>query len=249
MFKVTLQGDPGPQGPRPDHRHRRRARRRLHLRHPRAHRHHHPGFDDLFADINEGTDAVVRAESTFNDGFGSDIRGRIDQSLLTDVLATDGVADADGQVQGFAQYVDADGDAIGNPGQGAPTLGFSWPEVEELNPFVLVGRRAPDAAPTEVVIDKNTADDAGYEVGDTVEVLTQEAPQEYTLSGIARFGTADSPAGATVALFDLPTAQADHRRAGQVRLDHRGGRRTASARSSWPSDLTAPRCPPTRAWR
>ena len=81
-------------------------------------------FNDLFADVNEGTDAVVRAESTFDDGFGSDIRGRIDQSLLTDVLATDGVADADGQVQGFAQYVDAEGDAIGSRpaiARGAPT--------------------------------------------------------------------------------------------------------------------------------
>jgi len=163
-------------------------------------------FNDLFGDVNEGTDAVVRAESTFDDGFGTDIRGRIDQSLLTNVLATDGVADADGQVQGFAQYVDADGNAIGNPGQGAPTLGFSWPEVEELNPFVLTAGDRPRGA-EEVAMDKATADDEGYEVGDTVQVLTQQEPQEFTISGIVRFGSADSPAGATVAIFDLPTAQ------------------------------------------
>ena len=164
-------------------------------------------FNDLFADVNEGTDAVVRAESTFNDGFGTDIRGRIDQSLLGTVLATPGVDDADGQVQGFAQYVGADGEAIGNPGQGAPTLGFSWPEVEQLNPFVLVDGERP-RGPNQVAMDKKTADDEGYEVGDTVEVLTQQEPQEFTISGITRFGSADSPAGATVALFDLPTAQA-----------------------------------------
>lgn len=164
-------------------------------------------FNDLFADVNEGTDAVVRAESTFNDGFGTDIRGRIDQSLLGTVLATPGVDDADGQVQGFAQYVGADGDAIGNPGQGAPTLGFSWPEVEALNPFVLVDGERP-RGPNQVAMDKKTADEEGYEVGDTVEVLTQQEPQEFTISGITRFGSADSPAGATVALFDLPTAQA-----------------------------------------
>ena len=164
-------------------------------------------FNDLFADVNEGTDAVVRAESTFDDGFGTDIRGRIDQSLLGTVLATPGVDDADGQVQGFAQYVGADGEAIGNPGQGAPTLGFSWPEVEQLNPFVLVDGERP-RGPNQVAMDKKTADDEGYEVGDTVEVLTQQEPQEFTISGITRFGSADSPAGATVALFDLPTAQA-----------------------------------------
>ena len=115
--------------------------------------------------------------------------------------------DADGQVQGFAQYVGSDGEAIGNPGQGAPTLGFSWPEVEQLNPFVLVDGERP-RGPNQVAMDKKTADDEGYEVGDTVEVLTQQEPQEFTISGITRFGSADSPAGATVALFDLPTAQA-----------------------------------------
>lgn len=163
-------------------------------------------FQDLFADVNEGTDALVRAQSTFNDGFGTDIRGRIDQSVLTAVLATDGVADADGQVQGFAQYVDEEGDPIGNPGQGAPTLGFSWPEVPQLNPFVLVDGDSPRGA-NQVVMDKATADNEDFEVGDTVSVLTQAEPQEFTIAGIATFGSADSPAGATVALFDLPTAQ------------------------------------------
>ncbi len=56
-------------------------------------------------------------------------------------------------------------------------------------------------------MDQKTADENDFEVGDTVEVLTQQEPREFTISGIARFGTADSPAGATIALFDLPTAQ------------------------------------------
>ena len=77
-------------------------------------------FNDLFADVND---------------FGTDIRGRVDAGLLSTVLGTEGVEDAEGQVQGFAQYVDQDGDPIGNPGQGAPTLGFSWPEIDQLNPF------------------------------------------------------------------------------------------------------------------
>ncbi len=164
-------------------------------------------FQDLFADVNEGTDAVVRSASTFDDGFGPEIRGRIDQSVLTDVLATEGAADADGQVQGFAQFVGDDGDTIGNPGQGAPTIGLSWPTVEQLNPFVLVSGEQP-RGPEQVVMDKGTADDGAFEVGDTVTVLTQAEPREFTVSGIVKFGAADSPGGANVALFDLPTAQA-----------------------------------------
>ena len=165
-------------------------------------------FNDLFADVNEGTDALVRQESTFNDGFGTDIRGRIDQSLLEPVLATPGVAEADAGINNnaYAQFVDEDGEAIGNPNQGPPTLGFSWPTVDALNPFVLSAGDPPEGS-DEVVMDQKTADENDFEVGDTVEVLTQQEPREFTISGIARFGTADSPAGATTAIFDLPTAQ------------------------------------------
>jgi putative ABC transport system permease protein len=163
-------------------------------------------FNDLFADVNEGTDAIVREESTFDDGFGTDIRGRIDAAALTPVLGAEGVADAEGGINtGFAQYVDQDGEKIGNPGQGAPTLGFSWPDIEELNPWVLTDG-GPPVGPDQVVMDLATAEDNDFAVGDTVAVLSQDR-REFTIAGIVRFGTADSPAGATVALFDLATAQ------------------------------------------
>jgi putative ABC transport system permease protein len=163
-------------------------------------------FNDLFADVNEGTDAVVRSASEVEAEFGQEVRTRVDAGLLSTVQSTDGVADAEGFVQGFAQFVDPDGDEIGNPGQGAPTLGFSWPEVDDLNPFVLADGEPP-RGPDQVVVDKATADAEGFAVDDTITILTKEGPGEYTVAGIARFGTADSPAGATVALFSLAEAQ------------------------------------------
>ncbi len=163
-------------------------------------------FDDLFADVNAGTDAVVRAESQFSDDFGTEIRGRIDAGLLAPVLGTDGVADAEGQVQGFAQFVDEDGEPIGNPGQGAPTLGFSWPEIEDLNPFEIAEGERP-RGPSQVAMDRGTAEKGDFVVGDTVEVLTQNGHEEFELTAIVTFGTADSPAGASVALFDIAAAQ------------------------------------------
>ena len=51
--------------------------------------------------------------------------------------------------------------------------------------------------------------------GDEVTVLTQTGPHQFPLVGTARFGTIDSPGGANVALFDLPTAQ-------EVLLGHTG---------------------------
>ena len=62
-------------------------------------------------------------------------------------------------------------------------------------------------APGELVLDKGAADKGDFAIGDTVTVLTQTGPHSFPLVGIARFGSADSPGGATVAIFDLATAQ------------------------------------------
>ena len=162
-------------------------------------------FDDLFADIYAETDTYVRSSTSISMEFGGDARGRIPESMLATVADVDGVADAQGLVQGFAQVVDADGDAIGNPGQGAPTFGMSY-VGGALSPWQLTeGSRAP--GPGELVVDKGTADKGDLAIGDTVTVLTQTGPHEFPLVGTARFGSVDSPGGASVAIFDLATAQ------------------------------------------
>ena len=56
------------------------------------------------------------------------------------------------------------------------------------------------------MIDKKSADDAGYKPGDTVPVVTKAGRDDYTLTGIVKFGSADSPLGATIAAFTPPTA-------------------------------------------
>jgi putative ABC transport system permease protein len=164
-------------------------------------------FDDLFADVNRGTDVYVRGVTQFESSFGDTQRPRLDDSIVEDIEAVDGVAIAEPSVQGYAQIIDKDGEPIGDPGFGPPTFGGNWSTVDELNPFTLVeGGRAPEAD-DELVIDKRSADDAGFELGDTVNVQTQTGLEEYELVGVARFGTADSPGGATFALMTLPAAQ------------------------------------------
>ena len=166
-------------------------------------------FDNLFADVNKGTDAYVRSAESLSSGFGgpSRQRGRIPASLLPEIESVRGAAAAEGNIQFYAQLVDRKGDAIGNPQQGAPTLGFNWGTVKALNPYRLEpGGDAPQG--DQVVIDAASAKDAGFKVGDTITILTQGPPVQYEISGIARFGDADSAAGSTAALFDTPTAQA-----------------------------------------
>jgi putative ABC transport system permease protein len=79
--------------------------------------------------------------------------------------------------------------------------------VKALNPYRLEpGSHAP-AGPDQVVIDAGSAKDAGFKVGDEVTILTQGPPTKYQIVGIAKFGDADSAAGASAALFDTSTAQ------------------------------------------
>jgi putative ABC transport system permease protein len=164
-------------------------------------------FDDLFADVYKDTDAVVRQEAAFGGVQGSaDVRGRIDESLVDTVRDVDGVADAEGSIQGYARLVDKEGEPIGDPQTGAPTYGGNWLESDELNPFTIVAGAPPEAG-DDVVIDKASADDAGFEVGDPITVLGLGEPRQMTVSGIATFGTADSPGGSSYGLFTTATAQ------------------------------------------
>jgi putative ABC transport system permease protein len=170
-------------------------------------------FDDLFADIYEDTDTYVRADASFDTEFGDSRRARIDEAIVATIAAVDGVADAQGHVEGFAQVVGTDGDPIGNPSTGAPTFGMSY-QTGPTSPWVIVEGQEP--GPGELVVDKHTADVGDLLVGDTVTVLTAAGPHEFPLVGIARFGTADSAAGSSASLFDLATAQALLAQPGEV---------------------------------
>ena len=109
-------------------------------------------FDNLFADVYQGTDAVVRAKASFEGPPGAGVqRGRVDAALVDTVRRVDGVAAAEGDFGGYARLVGKDGQALGNPATGAPTLGLSWTENRALNTFTLVsggtaepGRRGRD---------------------------------------------------------------------------------------------------------
>src|SRR6516164_7180607 len=164
-------------------------------------------FNDLSAGVYKNTDAIVRAKAIFNgpNQMGEQ-RPNIDASLVPALSHVPGVAAAEGSVLGYTRLIGQDGKPIGNPGSGAPTLGGNWGTVPALNPFHLVSGHAPQA-PDEVVIDKQSATVGHLAVGDTTTVLANGRPQRVRISGIAGFGTADSPAGASVVQFTTPVAQ------------------------------------------
>jgi len=164
-------------------------------------------FNDLSAGVYKNTDAVVRATAVFNgpNQMGEQ-RPNIDASLVPALSHVPGVAAAEGSVLGYTRLIGKDGKPIGNPGSGAPTLGGNWGTVPGLNPFHLVSGHTPQA-PDEVVIDKQSATTGHLKMGDTTTVIASGPPQRVRIAGIVGFGTADSPAGASVVLFTTPVAQ------------------------------------------
>jgi putative ABC transport system permease protein len=163
-------------------------------------------FDGIYDEAYAGVDAIVRGEARFTDPSGFlEQRDRIDAGLLDAVEGVEGVAEAQGDLWGFAQIVDTAGDPVGNPGMGAPTVGANWYEGPMSSWSLLAGRgpRTDD----EVVLDGASADRAGYGVGDRATVLVGGEPREVTVTGIARFGGGESIGGSTWVLFTTAAAQ------------------------------------------
>jgi putative ABC transport system permease protein len=121
------------------------------------------------------------------------------------VRGVPGVVVADGQVQGFAQFVAPDGKAIATGG--APTIAVSFDPYPQLSALHLIAG-GPPRGPDDVAMDAGTAQKYGFTVGQRVRVLTLGAPRTFTITGIVQFGTASNLAGATLAAFTLPVAQA-----------------------------------------
>ncbi|MEZ5296990.1 MAG: hypothetical protein R2697_12160 [Ilumatobacteraceae bacterium] len=63
-------------------------------------------FNDLFTELSENTDLVVRAELAGVDEMDGAVRDPIDRSLVDEVSAIDGVDLAEGSLGRFAQMLD-----------------------------------------------------------------------------------------------------------------------------------------------
>ena len=155
-------------------------------------------FDSVLADADEGVDAYVRAPSEIDLGYGEP-GPRLDASLADVAASAAGVDDVALRINGYAQLVGPEGEPVGDLKKN-PAFGTNWVTVDDLNPYELASGHAP-ASDDEIVIDKASADKAGYEPGDTATVLTKREPRQFTIAGTATFGSADSPAGATAVLF------------------------------------------------
>jgi putative ABC transport system permease protein len=162
-------------------------------------------FDSIFTTIYQGTDAVITGKSAFD--LSSDngaTAPAFDQSLLPKVKALPGVEAAVGGVGGEAQLIGSNDKVI--QFGGAPNIGFSVdPTQPKLNSIVLEQGAWPRDG--QVAIDTSTAKKKHLAVGDSIGVQGEEPVRMMRIAGLFEFSSKGNLGGATLAAFNLPTAQ------------------------------------------
>ncbi len=144
-------------------------------------------------------------------GFtGSDTR-TVPADIIPSLERLPGVERVDGNVNDQGTYIiGKDGKVVGSGG-GAPGIGgnFSDAPAADGSPIVTITQGTAPSGPGQLVIDDKSAATSGYQIGDTVKLVTSGAQPSVTgtLVGTVRFGDSGNLNGATLALFDTPTAQ------------------------------------------
>ncbi len=159
-------------------------------------------FTDLFTQTT--ADVVVTPKSTITNSAAGQV-ATLPESDLATVAATQGIDRAGGAVLvDGVTILGADDSPLGV--QGAPHFGSNWGVDPDLSPFRLQSGQGP-TGPGQVAIDSVSADKGGLSVGDQVRLITPKGTQTDRLVGIFRYGSTGNLAGATIAAFDLRTAQ------------------------------------------
>jgi putative ABC transport system permease protein len=114
------------------------------------------------------------------------------------------VASAEGRLLGPAPVLDKTGKVVKE--NGATGVGVSFPADGKLGYFDFSSGRAPAGA-GEVAMDKSTAEDRHFALGDPVTVIDHgDRPESFRLVGVFDTGTDKTYAGESVVGFDTATA-------------------------------------------
>jgi putative ABC transport system permease protein len=166
------------------------------------------GFDTIFQGSYKNADAVVTGQRAFSapDEASASETPSVPASVLTKIERLPDVAAAAGSVSDETTHlIGRDGKVIKT--MGAPALGLSVnPSDQQFNPLDLVAGHWPRGS-SQVAIDKASADDEGFEVGDPIRIEVNGPARDFEIAGIVKYGAVNSIGSATIAVFDTPTAQ------------------------------------------
>ncbi|CAM3156429.1 ABC transporter permease [Stackebrandtia soli] len=161
--------------------------------------------ESMFSTVFDDVDVQVTAEADGASPYGE--IAPIPESVVAEIDAVDGVSETTGLVQdgtGLVRVVGKNGKVP--PMMGAPTIGQNWTGTGGA--LELRDGRGPEAD-GEIVVNETLADATGYEIGDTIPILTlAPEPVEYEVVGIAGYsGARGSIAGEQSIWFTLDTAR------------------------------------------
>jgi putative ABC transport system permease protein len=165
------------------------------------------GFDGVFGASYAQTDAVIAGKEIVKGSQSG--AATVPEALLDEVRALPEVEAAGGTLapneSNHAEIIGRDGKPLGSGG--APQFGLGNDASQpQFSPLELKTGAWPEG-PEQVAIDADTAAAESFKVGDTVAVSTLGSKRDYEVTGIATFGGLDSLGGATIAIWDMATAQ------------------------------------------
>src|SRR6266566_3902755 len=201
-------------------------------------------FDTIFQQSYKNADVVISGKAAFQNrqGNGVDVP-TFPESLLAKVRALPDVSYAAGDVgDDQTRLVDKNGKSISTGGAPNIASGVDPNGDQRFNPLTLKAGGWP-SGPDEVAIDKSTADKKHFKIGDSIGVTSRGAERTFRISGIVDFSSVSSIGGATISVFDTPTAQRLFGKAG--RLDFIRAQSKAGVPTSKLLSEIRPLLPPT----
>ncbi|MEZ5382389.1 MAG: FtsX-like permease family protein [Microthrixaceae bacterium] len=162
-------------------------------------------FEELFDQITDGTDSLVRGANEIDNPFGESQRNRVPATVEAQLRELDSVKAAEGFIQAQVTATDMSGEPL-KPSVGPPTLLQNFSDNPNFANWTLSEGEAP-VGPDQALIDAATAEDAGVAIGDEIQIAASAEPVTVTVVGLAKFGNENNLAGAAAVLTDLPTAQ------------------------------------------
>ena len=164
-------------------------------------------FTSIVDKSYENSDAVISGKVAFkNTNSNTQQTPAFPDSVLTSVRQLPQTGSAAGVITDEAHLVGRDGKIIASGG--SPPIAYSVDAAgdQRFNPLTLSTGKWP-VGNGQIAIDKNTATTKHFAVGDSIGVSTVDGLRSFAITGVAKFASVSSIGGATIAIFDLPTAQ------------------------------------------
>ena len=155
----------------------------------------------------QNSDAVISGKVAFkNDNSNTAEVPAFPASVLTKVRQLPDVAAAAGGIEDQAKLLGRDGKVISTGGGGSIAASVDPQNDGRFNPLKLVSGKWPVGS-GQIAIDKHTADTKQFAVDDTIGVAADQGTRRFEITGIATYAESSSIGSATIAIFDVPTAQ------------------------------------------